>query len=114
MKKRRCTLFRRAYMANSETAWLKIHDTSLLVSFSAAFRQHTGYTSNGAALDEYWFQYAEIRCAKHKDFKKNRDELRAIIAIWKKNQEAESDPEQAAPLPGANAEILPLPSGQVH
>lgn len=94
-------------MANSETAWLKIHDVSLIASFAVAFRQHTGYASNGASLNVYWFQKMEIRCAKHQTFVQNRDELRAIIAIWKKNQEAGSDLERVAPPPGAHAETLP-------
>lgn len=73
-------------MANSETAWLRIHDTAALVSFQTAFRQHTGYKSNGGAANPYWFQYSEMRCSKHQTFAENRNELREIIAIWKKNK----------------------------
>lgn len=106
MTKRKYTLFRRSYMDNAETAWLRIHDISLMASFAVAFREHTGYQSNGAAATAYWCQQAEIRCAKHQKFHENRDELRSIINIWKGNIEAALAPEQAEKQQAASAATL--------
>lgn len=84
-KKRRYTLFRRAYMGNSETACIRVHDASIVPALADAFRRHTGYKSNGASLDDYCFQWMEIRCSKHLSFPENRDELRKIWALCAKS-----------------------------
>lgn len=71
-------------MANENAAWIRVHDLSFVPHLRKAFEQHTGYKSGGGALDAFWFQYGEIRCAKHPDFAANKSELQAIVELAKK------------------------------
>lgn len=68
--------------AHTESAMLRILDISVVPKMLDAFRQHTGYRSNGAALDAYFFQQTGLICSKHKTFSKNRDEIRAVLRIY--------------------------------
>lgn len=71
-------------MAHGETAWLRIHDLSLVPAIADAFRKHTGYTSNGASLNAWWFQCQELRCSLHPTFQENKHEINTILDIMKK------------------------------
>lgn len=80
---RRYTLFKRAYMAHTETAWLKIHDLSFVPPLLRAFADYTGYKSLGAAADAWYCQRLEMRCSAFPTFDENRAAIMAVVNLAK-------------------------------
>lgn len=84
MKRPKYILCRCHRFAHKESAMLRILDISVVPKMLDAFWQHTGYKSPGASLDAYYFQQTGLICSKHQTFAENRDEIRAIIRIYRR------------------------------